>query len=128
MSATTETRPVLQPGPDHPISISGETETVRIRAGGGVIADQARAVALKEARYPVALYVRREDVPAAALERSDHTSWCPFKGEASYFHLLGADGVRLDNAVWTYETPLPTVEAIRDRLAFYPDKAQLEQL
>jgi uncharacterized protein (DUF427 family) len=120
MSTNLDTRPTAEPGPDHPISISPEDVRVRLVAGEE-IAGEARAVELQEARYPRLYYVRREDVPAHFLERSDLTTWCPYKGEANYFHLTGPDGVRRENAVWTYEAPRPAVAAIKDRLAFYPD-------
>lgn len=117
-----DTRPVLQPGPEHPISISDSEISVTVSAAGGAVADTARALELREHVYPPVLYVERADIPAERLERSDHTSWCPYKGEANYFHLRLADGSRLDNAVWTYESPFDAVAAIKDRLGFYTDR------
>jgi uncharacterized protein (DUF427 family) len=68
------------------------------------------------------LYIPREDVDMTMFERSTRTSTCPFKGEASYFSLVSVDGQRDDNAVWSYETPIPEVSEIAGHLAFYPDR------
>ena len=117
----TDDRPRLIPGPDHPILITPHTGRVVVRAGGQVIVDTLEALELKEASYPAVLYVPRKDADMAALERTDHASWCPYKGEASYFS-IPAGGERAVNAVWTYEKPLAAVESIRGHLAFYPDR------
>lgn len=114
-------RPHRLPGRDHPITITPHPGRVVVRAGGKTIVDTRSALALKEASYPAVLYLPRADADMTALERTDHASWCPFKGEASYFS-IPAGGERATNAVWTYETPFEAVEAIRDHLAFYPDR------
>jgi uncharacterized protein (DUF427 family) len=112
------TRQILIPGPDHPIAITQSDAHVVVRANGKVIADTRRALALQEASYPVAYYIPREDADMALLERSDHASYCPYKGEASYYSVAGGTA----NAVWTYETPYEAVAEIREHLAFYPDR------
>ena len=114
-------RPHRIPGPDHPILITPHRGRVVVRAGGKVIVDTTSALELKEAAYPVVFYVPRADADMDALTRTEHSSWCPYKGEASYFS-IPAGGERAVNAVWTYETPFEAVEAIRDGLAFYPDR------
>lgn len=111
-------KPVKIPGPDHPITITPSDAHVVVRAGGKVIADTRRALALQEANYPLAYYIPREDAETALLERSDHTSYCPYKGEASYHSVVGGT----TNAVWSYEAPYDAVAEIRDYLAFYPDR------
>ena len=55
------------------------------------------------------------------LSRTDRTSYCPYKGDAGYFS-IPAGGDRSTNAVWTYEAPYDAVAAIKDHLAFYPDR------
>lgn len=112
---------VKQPGPDHPITITSSDEHVVVRAGGRVIADTRRALILQEATYPAVRYIPRADVDMAALGRSDTQTYCPYKGDASYFS-VPAGGERSIDAVWTYETPHPAAERIRDHLAFYPDR------
>jgi uncharacterized protein (DUF427 family) len=115
------TKPVRIPGPDHPITIAADPKRVVVTAGGQIVADSAHALMLKEANYPAVLYVPRADTDMSQLERSDHATYCPYKGDASYFSIpeLGARGV---NAVWTYEAPYEAVAQIKDRLAFYPDR------
>lgn len=111
-------RPVRIPGPDHPITVTPSDAHIVVRAGGRVIADTRRALALQEASYPLVYYIPREDADMDALERTDHASYCPYKGEASYYSVRGGSA----NAVWSYEAPYDAVAEIRDHLAFYPDR------
>jgi uncharacterized protein (DUF427 family) len=109
------------PGPDHPIAIEPNTARVVVTVGGKVIADTTAALTLREASYPPVQYIPRQDVDMAALTRSEHTTYCPYKGDASYFS-IPAGGERSTNAIWTYETPFAAMAQIRDYLAFYPDR------
>ncbi len=121
-------KPVRIPGPDHPIIITAHQGRVVVRLGGQVIADTKKALTLKEASYPAVLYIPREDAIMALLSPTDHTTYCPYKGDCSYFS-IPAGGARSVNAVWSYETPYPAVAAIKDHLAFYPDRVdQIELL
>ena len=114
-------RQIRGPGPDHPIAIALNPARVVVSLGGRVIADTLKALTLREASYPAVHYIPRRDVDMALLARSDHASWCPYKGEAAYFSIpLGGD--RSVNAVWTYEAPHAAVAQIKDHLAFYPDR------
>jgi len=115
------------PGPDHPITITQNPRRVRVTAGDIVIADSAKALTLKEAKYPAVQYVPREDANMALLERTDRTTHCPYKGEASYYSIK-AGGKTLENAIWTYETPFPAMTEISGHLAFYPDKVKIEEV
>lgn len=110
-----------QPGPDHPIAISQDGRRVRVVFAGRTIADTAWALTLKEARYPCVYYIPREDTDMALLARSAHKTHCPYKGDASYFSIT-AGGRIAENAAWSYEAPFPAVAAIRDHLAFYPNR------
>lgn len=112
------------PSPDHPITITPHKGRLVVRFGDTVIADTTEALELREASYKPVLYIPCAAAKLDAYERSEHHSYCPYKGEASYFHLAGA-GKRADNAVWTYETPYPAMAAIKDHLAFYPDKVTI---
>jgi uncharacterized protein (DUF427 family) len=88
---------------------------------GRVIADTRDALTLREASYPAVQYIPRRDVDMAALTRSDHSTYCPYKGDASYYSIpVGGD--RSLNAVWSYETPFEAMAQIKDYLAFYPDR------
>ena len=115
------------PGPDHPITITPNPRRVRVTAGDVVIAESTKALTLKEARYPAVQYLPREDANMALLERSDRTTHCPYKGDASYYSVK-TDGKTLDNAIWTYETPFPAMTEISGHLAFYPDKVKIEEV
>jgi uncharacterized protein (DUF427 family) len=114
-------KPMKIPGPDHPISIAANPSRVVVRVGQKVIADTRNALTLREASYPPVQYIPRADVDMAALTRSQHTSYCPYKGDASYFS-IPAGGDRSLNAVWTYETPFEAMAQIKDYVAFYPDR------
>jgi uncharacterized protein (DUF427 family) len=109
------------PGPDHPISIQASPSHVVVTVGGRIIADTRNALTLREATYPAVQYIPRRDVDFDALKRTEHTTYCPYKGDASYFSIsVGAD--RSVNAVWTYETPFEAMAQIQDYVAFYPDR------
>jgi uncharacterized protein (DUF427 family) len=109
------------PGPAHPISIEANPSRVVVQVGGKIIADTRHALTLHEASYPPVQYIPRRDVDMAALTRSEHTSYCPYKGDASYYD-IPAGGDRSRNAVWTYEDPFEAMAQIKDYVAFYPDR------
>lgn len=114
------TNAVKIPGPDHPITIETNSKRVIVRLGGRVIADSREALVLREASYAPVYYLPRKDADMSLLERSDHTTHCPYKGDASYFSIpLG--GERSRDAVWSYEQPHAAVREIKEHLAFYPD-------
>src|SRR5579864_2723083 len=92
------------PGTDHPISIEANPSRVVVTVGRKVIADTRAALTLREASYPAVQYMPCRDVNMAALSRSEHTTYCPYKGEAPYYS-IPAGGDRSLNAVCTYETP-----------------------
>ena len=109
------------PGPDHPIAIERNPARVVVTVAGRVIADTREALTLSEAQYSAVQYIPRKDVHMTLLSRTDRATYCPYKGDASYFSIpLG--GERSTDAVWTYETPYAAVADIKDHLAFYPDR------
>lgn len=109
------------PGPDHPIAIERSPKRVVVRAGGHTVADTRDALVLREATYPPVYYVPRKDADMSLLERTATESYCPYKGEASYYSIpVGAE--RAVDAVWSYENPHEAVPEIREHLAFYPDR------
>ena len=112
------------PGPDHPITITPAAKRWRARFAGHVIADSAAAVVLQEADYPPVVYFPRDDVEMAYMSRTDRSTHCPYKGDASYFTVL-MDGQFAENAVWSYELPYPAMEPIAERLAFYTNKIEV---
>ncbi len=115
--------PVHQQGgtPDHPIVIAPAGHRIRVIFAGHVVADSDAALRLTEASYAPVYYVPPEHVDFAVLERSDHRTRCPYKGEASYYSIRVADRTA-PNAVWCYEQPFATVSAIAGCLSFYPDR------
>lgn len=112
------------PGPDHPITVLPFQGRVVVRFGDTVVADTSRALELREASYKPVLYIPREDARLALYETSGQRTHCPYKGDASYFH-LNANGTHAENAVWSYEAPFAAMEAIRGHLAFYPNKVAI---
>jgi len=109
------------PGPDHPITIVPNLRRVRVTFAGRTIADSKRALTLTEGGYKPVFYIPREDADMSLLERTAHTSHCPYKGDASYYS-IAVDGRRSENAVWSYEQPYPAVKDIASHLAFYPGR------
>jgi uncharacterized protein (DUF427 family) len=109
------------PNAEHPIAIEPSASRVRVIVGGRVVADTRAALTLRESDYPAVQYVPREDADMSLLTRTDHESYCPYKGEASYYS-IPSGGERSTNAIWTYEAPYGAVAQIKDYLAFYPDR------
>lgn len=113
------------PNAEHPITISQLPERLVVRFKGVIVAQTDNALKLQEAKYPAVYYVPRADIETAYFQRSAHTTYCPYKGPASYFNLVVA-GERADNAVWSYETPYPAMAEIKDHVAFYVDQVTFE--
>jgi len=104
--------------PDHRLTTKPAGARVRVKLNGELIADTRDAIEMKEGDYPVVYYFPRKDVKMERLSRTAHQTYCPFKGHASYYSLKSG----AENAVWTYEKPYDEMSAIKERLAFYPDK------
>jgi uncharacterized protein (DUF427 family) len=107
------------PGPDHPITISPVEGTVRVTVAGRIVAESARTLRLEEKGYPPVYYLPRSDADMSLLVRITHYTYCPYKGDCSYYS-IPIGGSRSENAVWMYERPHEAVAGIRDYLAFYP--------
>lgn len=109
--------------PEHRIRTEPAGVRLRVTFKGEVIADTSDAIQMEETMKgstvaPIVYYLPRKDVKMERLVRTSHQTYCPFKGHASYFSLIGGP----ENAVWSYEQPYDEMMAIKDRLAFYPDK------
>jgi uncharacterized protein (DUF427 family) len=116
------------PGPDHPITVTPNPHRVRVTFADHVIAESTRALTLQESTYPPVLYIPREDADMSSLLRTDHSTHCPYKGDAAYYSAEAA-GRTAANAVWTYEHPYPAVAQIAGHLAFYPNRVDaIEEL
>jgi uncharacterized protein (DUF427 family) len=115
------------PGPDHPITIENTGRQVVARVGTQVVADTARALTLREAGYPPVYYIPLEDVDQTLLTPTDTQTYCPYKGDASYYTIdLDGGGSSLTDAVWTYREPYEAVAPIAGHVAFYTDRVTIE--
>ncbi len=108
-------------GPDHPISVEPSGSHIVVSVAMIEIANSRQALILREASYPPVLYIPRKDADMSMLRRSAQVTYCPYKGECSYYS-VPAGGAKSVNAVWTYEEPYPAVAEIKGYLAFYPNR------
>lgn len=116
-----EDKLVKIPDPDHPITVTPNPARIKVTVAGRIVADTTEALTLQEASYPPVQYIPRKDVDMSLLERSNHVTYCPYKGDCSYYG-IPIGGERSANAVWTYEMPYPVVAAIKEYVAFYPNR------
>ncbi|MFF2126502.1 DUF427 domain-containing protein [Streptomyces olivochromogenes] len=114
------------PGPDHPIEISKNPSLIRVVAqdGGKVVAETTAAITLSEANYPPVHYIPLADVDQTLLVRTDSHTYCPYKGEASYYSLVTPEK-EIADVVWVYEEPYEAVKAIAGYVAFTPEHVQI---
>jgi uncharacterized protein (DUF427 family) len=117
-------KPVKVPGPDHPITVRKNPDRVVVKVAGQVVADSREALSLQEANYPAVQYIPRKDVDLTQLERTDNETYCPYKGDASYYSIATAEG-ELTDAVWYYAEPYAAVAEIAGHVAFYADKVDV---
>src|SRR5689334_13364857 len=118
------TRQHLEPGPTHPITITPTAARVTVKVDGRTIADTTDAVTLQEASYPAVQYIPFADVDPGVLVKTDTRTYCPFKGDASYYSVRAADR-ELTDVIWTYEHPYPAVAEIKEHAAFYANKVEI---
>jgi len=117
-------REMKLPGPDHQISITPSRDRVLVRSGETTIADSRSTLVLRETNYPPVRYVPLADVDRSLLAPSDLTTYCPYKGDASYYSIV-PDPERGTDAVWFYDQPYAAVAPIKDHIAFYPDRVEI---
>ena len=123
MATTEQSTTVPAPGvhPARRIDVEPCARRVRVEFAGEVVADSTRTLLLHEEDYPPVHYFPRDDVRMDLLTRTDHITHCPYKGDASYWR-VEAGGRTAQDAVWSYETPIPGVAGIAGCLAFYRDR------
>lgn len=119
---------IKEPSAGHPIDIEPTKGRVQVRINGELIADTTAALGLQEATLPLVQYIPFSDVIQDRLTRTDTSTYCPFKGEASYYSVTTSGGDTIDDVIWTYEQPYPAVAAIAGHIAFYPNKAEISVL
>jgi uncharacterized protein (DUF427 family) len=118
-------RPVRQPSAGHPITVTSTGQHVTVRVNGEIVADTDAALTLQEATLPAVQYIPIADVKQEMLRRTDTATYCPFKGDASYYSVVTSDGDTIDDVIWTYAAPYPAVADIAGHVAFYPDRAEI---
>src|SRR2546428_7139831 len=107
---------MILPGPDHPITIERNPSRVIVSVAGRIIADTRDALTLREAAYAPVQYVPRKDVALSLLTRTDHATYCPYKGDCAYYSIpLGVQ--RSVIAVWSFDASYVEVAGIKDHLA-----------
>ncbi len=111
--------------PNHTVEIQPYDGDIKIEIDGDVIAKIRGALVLQESKYAPAYYLPKSAMPESMLEASNHSTYCPFKGDASYYHLIH-NGKRHENAVWSYKKPFDEAIAIKDYIAIYPNVAKVE--
>jgi uncharacterized protein (DUF427 family) len=116
---------IKEPSAGHPITIEPTKGRVQVRVNGELVADTTTALELREATLPAVQYIPMADVAQDRLTRTQTSTYCPFKGDASYYSVTTSAGDTVDDAIWTYEQPYPAVAAIAGHVAFYPNKADI---
>ena len=119
------TRAVKIPDATHPITIGPTGSRVTVRVGGVTVAESDRALSLAEASYPVVQYVPIGDVDQSLLRRTETQTYCPYKGDASYYSVRLPDGQTETDLIWTYEQPYSAVAEIAGHVAFYANRAEI---
>jgi len=114
-------KPVLYPGPDHPITITPTEGRVVVKVAGAVVADTRAALTLQESTYPAVQYIPLADVDTSLLEPTATQTYCPYKGDASYYS-VPAGGDKAVDAIWEYKQPREAVAEIKEHIAFYPNR------
>jgi uncharacterized protein (DUF427 family) len=117
-------REMKTPGPDHPITVEKNPARVTVRVGDQVVADSTAALVLQESNYPATQYIPLTDVDQSLLREAATSTYCPYKGDASYYSLATPDG-ELTDVIWTYHQPYPAVAPIIDHIAFYANKVNI---
>jgi uncharacterized protein (DUF427 family) len=118
-------RDVKIPDATHPITVKPTGSHVTVRVGGVTVAESDNALSLAEASYPVVQYIPLTDVDQNLLSRTASHTYCPYKGEASYYTLQTPDGQTETDLIWTYEQPYDAVSEIAGHVAFYGNRAEV---
>src|SRR6267143_4687907 len=118
---TSKGKEIRIPGPDHPITISPTQGRVRVTVDGRIAAESTRALRLEEKGYPPVYYLPRNDADMSLLVRTKHYSYCPYKGDCTYYSIPIGES-KSEYAVWTCEQPDEAVANIKECLALYPSR------
>jgi len=119
-------RSLFHEHPDYRIDLEPNAERIRVRFAGEVVADSERTLTVHETKHDPVVYFPQQDLVACFFERTAHSSFCPFKGEASYWTIRVGEHVS-ENAVWAYADPFEEVAGLAEHVAFYPDRVKWER-
>lgn len=117
--------PGFQRNPGKVIIVEPYAGVVTVRAGDVVIATSTRAKVLTEPPYAAAFYIPFEDIDFSRLRKTELSTHCPYKGDASYWSVVSAGEAGKD-AMWAYEHPFDEMATIGDHGAFYSNKVVIE--
>ncbi len=118
---TPERQRILKKIPDYEVRIGQAEKSVRVSISGEEIARSTVALLVAETRHADVFYLPRTDIRMELLVPTDHRTFCPFKGYASYWS-YGDE----ENIAWSYEDPFEEVARLRNYLSFYPDRTTIE--
>jgi len=107
--------------PEHRVDLHPDGKRVRVTFAGTVVADSAAALRCEETGHGPVYYIPAKDMRLDLMKKTEHTSYCPFKGTASYW-TLDVGGNSAENAIWGYETPYDETEALAGHYAFYGNR------
>ena len=117
--------PAFAKYPEHKISLLPFDGTVRVRLDDIKIAATINGLKMIEGTYSPVYYIPWGDCQKQYFSKSAHTTFCPFKGTASYWDLV-IDSKTCGNCVWGYENPLDEMAKIAGYVAFYSEKVSIE--
>lgn len=124
-SAAANPSPGFRDHPQTTITVEPHHGVVTVSFSDAIIASSDRAKVVKESGHDPVLYIPMDDVYWDFFRKSDTTSECPFKGQASYWNVW-AVGESKDDVMWAYENPYDEMQALRGHVAFYPDRVRIE--
>ncbi len=110
--------------PDYRGDVETNPDAVRALLGSTVIAESSRTLLVRETNLEPMIYFPRADVRLQFAERTGHHTFCPFKGEASYW-TFRCTGAPEENVAWSYEDPFHQVAKLANFIAFYQDRVEL---
>lgn len=127
MTSTGNTAPGFAKRPGYALAVAAAESRMQALFNDEVIADSSAVLTMAEENHAPVFYFPRTDVRMNRLTRTEHDTFCPFKGHASYW-TIDAGGAQAANAAWSYEAPYDEVLGIKDHIAFYADKVTVKRL
>jgi uncharacterized protein (DUF427 family) len=123
-ASTPERERILHRYPDYSVEILEAPGHFRVTLDDAIIAESDRALEVHESFHEVVIYFPLDAVRPGVLEETEHQTYCPFKGDASYYAVRTGE-TRVENAAWSYRTPMGEVAELAGHLAFYPERLQI---